>query len=142
MTKNLPAAPKKPRQRFMFRVTPQGTLAPADERTRMTLRQRGYRVNDLLLVDISKPRSPGFWRLAHQIGTLCRENIDEFADFTSSHEVLKRLQMDSGVECDETTVELPGFGQVIHRMPRSLSFESMDEDAVIKMAEMTVHETA
>lgn len=76
---------------------------------------------------LSKQRSPGYNRLAHQIGTLCRENIEAFEHYTDSHQILKRLQLESGVACEETAIMVDGYGLVTHRVPLSLSFDQMDE---------------
>lgn len=113
------------RERLMFRVE-RGALVPADTYTVARLRERGYKVGDLLAAELAKPRSPGFWRLAHQIGTMCARNIDEFAGM-NAHAVLKQLQFDGNIECDVSESVIPGFGVMIHRKPRSLSFESMEE---------------
>lgn len=109
----------------MFRFE-KGALVPADTYTVTRIRERGYKVNDLVTVEITKPRSPGFWRLAHRIGTLCSRNIEAFHGM-DAHAVLKKLQLDGNIECDETRTEIPGLGVVIHRAARSLSFEAMDQ---------------
>lgn len=116
---------KRSRERLMFRVE-RGALVPADTYTQSRLREKGYRVGDLLAAELTKPRSPGFWRLAHRIGTLCVRNIDEFAGM-DAHQALKKLQFDGNIECDESETTIPGVGVMIHRKPRSLSFESLDE---------------
>lgn len=150
------------KERLMFRVE-RGALVPADTYTQARLREKGYRVGDLLAVELAKPRSPGFWRLAHRIGNLCVRNIDDFAGM-DAHQALKKLQFDGNIECDVTETLIPGVGVMIHRKPRSLSFESldqgefhlvaramcrhiaerywphMDEDAVAEMAESFVEE--
>lgn len=109
----------------MFRVE-RGALVPADTYTWARLRERGYKIGDLLAADLTKPRSPGFWRLAHRIGTLCARNIEEFSGM-DAHAVLKKLQFDANIECDVSETVIPGVGVMTHRTPRSLSFESMDE---------------
>jgi len=109
----------------MFRFV-KGALVPADSYTVTRIRERGYRVDDLVAVEITKPRSPGFWRLAHRIGTLCSRNIESFAG-QDAHQVLKTLQLDGNIECDETKIIMPGHGELIHRVPRSLAFENMDQ---------------
>lgn len=106
-----------------------GGLEPADGYTRRRLRERGYRIGDMLLAILRKPRNPGFNRLAHRLGQLVADNIDDFEGL-DAHQVLKCLQIEANVECDEIPVYLEIFDQrirVIYRIPRSLSFESMDE---------------
>jgi hypothetical protein len=43
------------------------------------------------------------------------------------HAVLKRLQIEANVGCDEVALNFPGVGPCSYRVPRSLSYESMDE---------------
>lgn len=122
----LPAAkPKKKRERLMFRVE-RGRLEPADAYTAARLREKGLKIGDIVAIDITKPRSPGFWRLAHRLGTLCARNIEAFSNL-DAHQVLKKVQCDAGIECDESRHEIPGVGVMISRVARSLSFESMDQ---------------
>jgi hypothetical protein len=149
---------KKPsKEKLMFKVA-KGALLPADSFTHERLRVRRYRIGDLVSVSISKIRSPGFNRLAHRIGQLVVENIDDFRGM-SSHEALKRLQLEANAGCEEMALKIkPSFlgtvigylknpamrvvfkffadaigfdvresGMVIVRMPKSLSFESMDQ---------------
>lgn len=102
-----------------------GGYAPADSSTASVLRQ-GHRVGDLVFAEFSKPRNPGFHRLAHQLGGLLAENLDAFAD-TGWHQVLKRLQIEGDIACEHIALNFPGVGPVIYRQARSLSYESMDE---------------
>ena len=118
--------PKRQPERFALRVTSQGSFIPADTTTRARLRDKGYRVNDLVFAEFKKPRNPRFHRLAHQLGILCTENIDAFEGM-DAHKVLKRLQVEANVGCDEMAIIVPGVGKCLHLTPRSLSFESMDE---------------
>ena len=106
-----------------------GVLIPADGYTAKRLREHGYRIGDNLLAVLTKPRSPGFHRLAHRLGQLVADNLDEFSGM-GGHAVLKRLQIESNTECDEIPLFLDLLGQKIkisHRIPHSLSFASMDE---------------
>ena len=116
----------KRRERLLFRVTRDGCLAPADGITAGRCRERGYRVGDQLLCDITKPRNPRFNRFAHVFGTMLVENIDDFEGM-DPHSVLKRLQWEANVGCEEMGVEVPGMGFATIRIPQSLSFGSMDE---------------
>ena len=60
------------RERILLRVE-RGALVPADAHSQQRLQEKGYRVGDILAAELIKPRHPGFWRLAHRIGTLCVE---------------------------------------------------------------------
>jgi hypothetical protein len=116
---------KRRPERFALRVR-KGGFDVADTLTSSRLRARNYRNGDLVFVEIRKPRNPKFHRMAHALGSLCAENIDEFHG-ADSHRVLKRLQIESGIGCDEVAIKAPGLGMLMHRVPRSLSFESMDD---------------
>lgn len=103
-----------------------GGYAPADTSTASMLRQR-HRVGDLVFAEFKRPRNPKFHRLAHQLGGMLAENIEAFENM-DAHKVLKRLQVEGDVACDTIPMRIPNVGPVEYRIPRSLSFESMDED--------------
>lgn len=113
------------RERILLRVE-RGALVPADAHSQQRLREKGYRVGDILAAELIKPRHPGFWRLAHQVGTMCVQNIDSFNGLTA-HQAIKKLQFDAGLWCDITETEIPGLGVLVSKQPRSLSFENMDQ---------------
>lgn len=113
------------RERILLRVE-RGALVPADAHSQQRLREKGYRVGDILAAELIKPRHPGFWRLAHRIGALCVESIDAFHGLTA-HQAIKKLQFDAGIGCDITETEIPGVGVLVSRQPRSLAFESLDQ---------------
>ncbi len=119
-----PASTKRRKPRYALRVI-KGGYAPADCSSASALRV-SHRVGDLVFAEFTKPRNPGFHRLAHQLGSLLAENIDAFAG-VGSHDVLKRLQIEANVGCDEIGLNFPGIGPCSYRIPRSMSFESMDE---------------
>ena len=117
------------REQLRFRVATygeSGALVPADGITAGRLRERGYRVGDVVMAEIRKPRNPGHHRLAHAFGRLLADNLDDFSGL-DAHRVLKRLQWESGLGCDEMGVRMPGAGYVQVRIPQSLSFASMDQ---------------
>lgn len=113
------------RERIYLRVD-KGCLVPADNYAQTLLRERGYRMGDLLAAELKKPRNPKFNRLVHRIGQLVVANIDPFSGL-DSHTAIKRLQIEGKVFCEEIGIYVPGYGTVIQLIPRSLSFESMDE---------------
>ena len=102
-----------------------GCLTPADGLAASRLRATHYALDDVVFATVRKPRSPGYYRLAHQIATMLKENIDEFAEM-GAHQVLKRLQLESGIGCEEIAYRM-GSNLIVQRVPLSLSFESMDE---------------
>lgn len=148
--------PKSKPERFPMRVV-KGAMVPADYPTTLRLRSRSYRNGDLVFAEFRKPRNPKFHRLAHALGQLFVENIEAF-DGVDAHDCLKRLQLESGVGCDEVLIRMDSvwprvvawvgenigepFALVLRsavdalgvraslipqRIPRSLSFESMQE---------------
>lgn len=123
---------KKKKKRIMFRVE-KGCLVPADPWAASELRERGYKIGNIVGADLSKCRNPKFNGLVHRIGMLCVRNIEEFKN-GDAHQVLKRLQLEANIACDEIAIRLPGFGMAFHRTPQSLSFDSMDEGEFHKVA--------
>lgn len=144
------------RERIYLRVD-KGCLVPADSYAASKLRERNYRVGDLLAAELVKPRNPKFNRLVHRIGQLVVANIDAFAGM-DAHAAVKRLQWEGNIQCEEVGVSmrsawsqiaaailsingmeviksaldvvgamLPEKAVVTMRQPRSLSFESLDE---------------
>lgn len=117
--------PAKARERIMFRVE-RGALVPASELAVQALRKKGLKIGDHVSVDIRQSRNPGFHRLAHVLGEMLIENLETFAGL-DAHAVLKRLQWESGIGCDEMAVSVPNLGMVTVRTPQSLSFDTMDQ---------------
>ncbi len=113
------------RERIYLRVS-KGALIPADPYAESKLRARGYRMGDLLAAELTKPRNPKFNRLVHQLGQLVIANLDAFSGL-DAHKAIKRLQIEGKVACDEIGIHVQGYGMVIQLIPRSLSYESMDE---------------
>lgn len=116
----------KPSRAVMFRVTPEGTLAPDDDISRQTLRKRGFKVGDVLAADPKKPRSLHNWRRAHKLGQLLVENIEDFENM-EAHGALKRLQVEGDIGCERMAIKLPGFGVAFQNIPLSLNFSDMDD---------------
>lgn len=117
--------PKRTREKFPLRVI-KGGFAPADRATADRLNEKGYKVGDIVLAELTKIRNYKFHRLAHVFGRMVAENIESFQNL-GAHQVLKRIQMEAGIECDEMGFMVPGFGMVVQKIPRSLNFASMDE---------------
>jgi len=108
-------------------VVGKGKLEPADDRAMQALRDMHLGLGEIVHVKIVQPRNPRFFRLAHQLGALLRENLPSF-DLLTSHQVLKRLQYEAGVECDEMKMRIPHVGMVEVRVPKSLAFDKMSEE--------------
>lgn len=112
-------------EKFLLRVQ-KGALIPADEYTRNRMREKGYSVDDVLSATLSKPRNVKFHRLAHAFGQLVADNIEAFEGL-DGHQVLKRIQIEGNIGCDEIALNFPGVGPCTYRVPKSLSFASMDD---------------
>lgn len=103
-----------------------GALQPADDYARSQLRSRGYKTGDLLAAELKKPRNTKFNRLVHRIGQLVVQNIEAFSGL-DAHRAIKRLQIEGKVACEEIGIMVANYGMVVQLIPRSLSFESLDE---------------
>lgn len=112
-------------EKVLLRVE-KGMLVPHDHESTEQLRERGYKVGDILSAELRKPRNPQFHRLAHAFGRLCAANIEDFEGL-SAHEALKRCQIEGNIACEEIRLTLPDVGPCEYRVPKSLSFASMDE---------------
>lgn len=120
------SAKRKPqRERIYLRVI-KGGFVPADDYAASRLREKGYKLNDVLAAQIVKLRNPRFNRLVHRIGQLVVANIEAFEGL-EAHTAIKRLQMEGRIACDEIGIMVPGYGMVVQVIPRSMSFDSMDE---------------
>ena len=62
----------------------------------------------------------------HRIGQLVVANIDAFQGM-DAHTALKRIQLEGNIACEQLALTMPNVGVVMAKVPRSLSFESMDE---------------
>jgi len=113
------------REQIFLRVI-KGALVPADDSASEKLRSRGFRRGDILQADLVKLRNPKFNRLVHRIGQLVVANLDAF-DGLDGHGALKRIQLEGNIACDEQVIQYPAIGNCLVRIPRSLSFEAMDE---------------
>ena len=113
-------------EKLPFRVVGD-TLTPANQWALDKLKDRKYSKHDLVFVTITKPRNPKFNSLVHAgFAAMLADNLDDFSGL-SPHEVLKRIQLEAGIGCEEIAIDLNG--QVcLYRIPNSLSFESMDEE--------------
>lgn len=82
-----------------------GGFVPADAASKRALAASHVKIGDTVLASLDAPRNPGFHRLAYKFAQVCRHNIDDFAG-VSEHDVLKRLQLKTGMGCEEVEVQL------------------------------------
>lgn len=100
-----------------------GMFIPAGRAEIEALRERNYKTGDIVQAVITKPRNPQFNGLVHRIGWLCISHIPAFAEFESGHKVLKRLQLEGNIACEEIKLHNGDIGLI----PESLSYENMDQ---------------
>lgn len=140
----------------------QGGFVPADAYAEQQLRDKKFKIGDIVKVFVRKLRNGKFNRKVHRIGKLCVTHIDEFRHM-DAHSVIKRIQLEGNIYCDEMAIKpsvagmsipkqiismlepilnafglkLTEDGLLIVRYPQSLSYESMDqadyEDAAKKI---------
>lgn len=104
----------------------QGGFAPADGYAQTQLRNKKFKIGDVVKCDVRKLRNQKFNRLVHRIGQLVVSNIEAFSGL-DAHVCIKRLQIEGRIACDEIGVLVQGYGMVIQFIPRSMSFDTMDE---------------
>lgn len=117
--------PARPRRSVLMRVM-KGAIVPADAYALEALRKRRYSLGQLVSAELKAARNPQFFRKVHALATCVIENIEDFGHYSAhadEHEVLKRLQIEADLACDHIRID----GGFVCRIPRSLSFESMEE---------------
>lgn len=120
-----PRKPSKSKPKVFLRII-KGGLVPADGYAQSQLRAKGYKVGDVVTAELKKLNNPAFNRLMHRIGQLCVANIEAFHGM-DAHQVLKRIQWEGNIGCEEMGVMVPGIGLAMMRFPLSMSFDNMDD---------------
>lgn len=140
MTKPAPKKPRKPIYLKVERLIRPNTGEEVKAFVAMTqwdariMKERKMRTGDEVRVFFTKRRNVKFHRLAHAIGSLLVDNIEGFENL-SSHDALKRVQRECGAMCEESEIELEGYGKVVARMARSIAFDEMSEDEFSELFE-------
>lgn len=109
-----------------------GALVPRHQIDRRLMRERAYRIGDDLRADLKKPRNVKFHRMVHALGGILADHIEDFHGM-DCHAVIKRLQRESGICCEEQEVDIPGVGKLVIKVAMSLSFDDMDEGAFYQL---------
>ena len=95
-----------------------GVLVP-DPQAQAFLREKGYKIGEKVSCAPERARSPEYHRFAHQFGKLVVENIEGF-EALNAHTAIKRLQIESGVGCDEIKVKVPSIDDTTYRIIAAL----------------------
>ena len=133
---------------------PVGVFVPRTNLDHRIARERKYHVGRELRADFKAPRNVMFYRKAHYIARLLTESVDGYAGMGDFHDVLKRLQRESGLWCEPAEIDASGvvdaalaavqatlgpearaailptmdaLRSIPINIPRSLSFDEMDE---------------
>lgn len=101
-------------------------MVPANGVDLAILRERQAKVGKEFRAELSEPRDYGFHKLGHKICGLLKNSIDEFAGL-GNHEILKKIQLASGVCCTPMEVDLGSLGKHHIKVPDSIAFDSMEE---------------
>ena len=107
-----------------------GALVPLTNVDRNIMRARKYHKGQEIRADMKKPRNYKFFALAHGIGQIMIDNLEEFEKFgEDAHAAFKELQTMTGVECDLVKYELGDGTEIYRTEPRSIAFDEMEEGA-------------
>jgi hypothetical protein len=90
------------------------------------MKERGWRAGDEARGELKKSRNVKFHRLAHAVGNLLVDNVEEFRAL-NGHDALKQVQQRSGVCCEPIEIDLGALGKVQAQIARSIAFDEMDE---------------
>lgn len=131
-----------------------GAFVPSHPIDQRLAKERGFRIGHEYRAEIKQSRNPKFNRLAHAVGFLLTDNVEEFRD-VDSHAALKQVQLESGVACEVVEMDaspvisalldaaevvlgkgartvlaavLPEIKTIPVKRARSLAFDEMDED--------------
>lgn len=111
----------KPRKEPLYlRVTPDGKFEPASAYYSAKLREKKYRVGDLVRADLTKPRYPRHHRLV--FATL-RKVVDNLDYELSEHRLLTVLKIKMG-RVDDLIDSATGK---VYYIPESIAFDAMEQ---------------
>ena len=85
----------------------QGGLVPADSYAQTQLRNKKFKIGDVVRCDVRRLRNQKFNRLVHRIGQLVAANIEAFSGL-DAHTCIKRLQIEGRIACDEIGIMVQG----------------------------------
>ena len=118
MIGNVKHQPVKRKPEPVYFKVIQGGLVPADAYAQTQLRNKKFKIGDVVRCDVRKLRNPKFNRLVHRIGQLCVKNLEQFKNM-DPHAAIKRLQLESNAGCEEITISLNAGWSVGNEILRS-----------------------
>ena len=80
-------------------------LVAPDAYTANRLKDRGFKLNDVVGADLVKLRNPKFNRKVHKLGAYLAISAEGFERCSDAHEVLKKLQLDGDIFCETIMVD-------------------------------------
>ncbi len=95
------------------------------------LKERGYKSGDKVRAELKQPRDLVKHRRVHRLGQLVARSLDAFQGM-DAHSVIKKLQGDAGVCCQEEFFDLGSLGRVSRSVPESLAFDEMPEERFLE----------
>lgn len=116
-----------------------GALVPLTEWDVRAMRDRKYKVGTEVRAIMTKPRNGWMLRVTHLIGKIAIDHIEGF-EMMATHDAVKKLQTDSGVCCDISSVEidLTSLGIGIVKAPvkqaQSMAYDEMEDADFDKLA--------
>ena len=110
MSQAISAKKRKPEPVYLRVI--QGGLVPADNYAQEQLRNKKFKIGDVVRCDVRKLRNQKFNRLVHRIGQLVAANIEAFSGL-DAHTCIKRLQIEGRANYLEKIEEKRGFEAMI-----------------------------
>jgi len=90
------------------------------------MKEHGWHSGAEARAELKRSRNVKFHRLAHAVGNLLVDNVEEFRAL-NGHDALKQVQQRSGVCCEPIEIDLGSLGKVQAQFARSIAFDEMDE---------------
>lgn len=98
----------------------------------LAMRELGLAEGQESSAEFSLKRNLKNFRQAHKLAEFVRDNADVFPINMDSHSVLKAIQRDANIECDDRITEIDlgtlGKHKIIIREPKSLNFSTMKQE--------------
>ncbi len=122
-----PSKNRSPEQAIRIVSRGDGSWIPADRASNNLAKDRGLLHSGVEVIGyLYQPRDGKQWRKIHALGSLLAQSVDEFHGW-NSHDVIKKVQLDANVACENEEIDLGKLGVFSRRVAKSLAFGFMDE---------------